>query len=54
MEEASIAKGQTLTMSNVVETCNNAAQQGSAIKFENPFNDPSTLTFNNVTIKIIL
>ena len=42
-------KGQTLTMSNVVIS-NNAAQQGSAIKFENPFNDPSTLTFNNVTI----
>ena len=36
-------------MSNVVIS-NNAAQQGSAIKFENPFNDPSTLTFNNVTI----
>ncbi len=38
-----------LTMSNVVIR-NNEAQQGSAIKFENPSNNPSTLTFNNVTI----
>ena len=42
-----------LTMSNVVIS-NNEAQQGSAIKFANPSNDPSILTFNNVTITKII